>query len=215
MDELDFTTCKYDIHKLAKGEKCLNRYRDLTLYAHIFDAEDLPEGVSSDFVLRYVIATYTASSPFAIRYGNLPERKMRVLEWLGISSSDDLPDYIDDLCRLRSPSFMFRVIFFLRVQSNEDWALLQMALERYWTAMESYKNLSNDPLAETRKQTVIDGLILQIQTSRQKFLAGEKSKMTEEALSFSIASESLNIRPEQYIPIWAETNNHPYDLKRI
>jgi hypothetical protein len=220
----DFSNCRYNINQLRQTDRCVDKYPDLGAYRHIFDKKDLPKGLDSDLVLRFLILTYTSSSPFVKDYPtDLDTRKTKAMEYLGYDKEDKLTPVLRDMCLLKQVGVAARWMFFLRIQANEDWTFLVAAQERYTSIIKEFIEVSKkkdkeglsteiDAGEEKKKNDMIKGLRDQIKEGLEKFMAGEKSKVKEELISFALTAESSNIMPEQYIPIWAERNKLPYDL---
>jgi hypothetical protein len=222
MNAKDFVSCKYDIHLIQKDQLCVDRYPDLGLFREIFMKKDLPKGLDPDFVLRFLILTYTPSSPFVKeRTSDLPTRKTKVLEFLGITKQDQVTKKIEQLAMLSHIGIAHRWVTFLRIQANQDWIYLVQSQERYFNLIAEVNKLNTkgegnvvDPLDEVRKTEAVSKLRHEITKSMNDFMAGERSKILEEIVSFSLMSDSFNIMPENYIRVWAETNKLPYDLSR-
>jgi hypothetical protein len=128
-----------------------------------------------------------------------------------------MSDSIEKLCGLHESWALFRWIAFLRIQSSEIWSGLCVAEERFYKALETYIEIHTDPTKEKAKNDVLKELEIQIKQHKKDFIAGEKSKIAEEAISFVISAEGnkFSIRPEEYIPIWSRDKKLPYDLKKI
>lgn len=222
----EFSSCKYDIHLMKHGEKCLDRYADLRIFGNVFNKKDLHKNIDPEFVMKFLILCYTPSSPFVKEFSSdLKTRKTKVLNYLGIENNAQLTKEIQDVVTLKHVGVCSRWIMFLRIQCNEDWTYLVNAQERYNKLLEESVQISRkkdkktgddlddlDAMEEKRKNEMLSGVRKQIKEGMDAFLAGEKSKILDEFVNFSLLSESCNIMPEQYIPIWATTNRLPYDL---
>lgn len=225
VENSEFSSCKYDIHRMKKGEKCIDRYADLRAFRDVFEKNDLKKSLDSDFILKFLILTYTPSSPFAKDHPtDLKTRKTKVLEYLGIENSNQLTKDIQDAVTLKDLAVAKRWIIFLRIQANESWTYLVNRQEKYNEALEQSIQTAKkkdkqgndtdeiDGLEETRRNTMVKQLRNEIREGMEVFMAGERSKVLEEFVSFSLVSESFNIMPEQYVAIWAKSNKLPYDL---
>ena len=119
MNAKDFVSCKYDIHLIKDGQLCVDRYPDLGLFREVFMKNDLPEKLDADFVLRFLILTYTPSSPFVKeRTSDLPTRKTKVLEFLGITKQEQVTKEIEQLAMLNHVAIAHRWVTFLRIQAS-------------------------------------------------------------------------------------------------
>ncbi len=222
----DFTTCKYDLHRIRKEESCFDRYADLGAFRNFFTQKKLRKGLDIEFIMKFLILSYTPSSPIVKEHiSDLKTRKTKVLNYLGIDSQIQITKEIQDAVTLKDVAVASMWIMFLRIQANESWTFLVNAQERYSTLLEESVKVSRkkdkktgedtddiDGLEETRKNKMIADLRDQIKNGMEVFMLGERSKVLEEFVSFSLVSESLNIMPEEYVSIWAKTNKLPYDL---
>ena len=63
MIKLDFSKISYNIEGIPDDESVIYRFSDLANQAHILDrSDDLPEGVSADKVVRYLIYMFAIVS---------------------------------------------------------------------------------------------------------------------------------------------------------
>jgi hypothetical protein len=155
-----------------------------------------------------LILTYTPSSPFVKeRTSDLPTRKTKVLEFLGITKQDQVTKKIEQLAMLSHIGIAHRWVTFLRIQANQDWIYLVQSQERYFNLIAEVNKLNTkgegnvvDPLDEVRKTEAVSKLRHEITKSMNDFMAGERSKILEEIVSFSLMSDSFNIMSRKLHP---------------
>src|SRR5690606_14145634 len=109
-------------------------------FKEIFDKKDLPTDLDSEFVMKFLILVYTPSSPFVKTYVDLPTRKTKALNYLGVDTNFELSPSLKDMASLRHAGVSARWLTFVRIQSNEDWTFLVTCQERYVRQIEEFTN---------------------------------------------------------------------------
>jgi hypothetical protein len=213
---MNFIKLKYRLDEVPEGESVIMHFDDLRKHANAFTFQgDMPPDLSPEFVMRYIILMYSPGTP-AQEIPELNKRKAWVLSQLNVRPDKDkkLPESINGLLGNRYQNAVEKIVLFLRINRNMDWAILVAAEQK-----------QSDLLVQmfTAKEDVADERTLQqaIKMNRElydeqmvKFLDGEKSKELSEAVNQYLSEENLGIDPETYIKHYTETGK-PFDADVI
>jgi hypothetical protein len=194
---------------MNESEEVIYKFPDLLQYKNVFLANDL-SGLDADFVLRYLIYLFDVGSP-AKNIPDLKRRKAFVMTLLG-RNIEQLTDAEQNMMRWKNTGVNKRAVLFLLITGGEQYLVWKREEEKLMQLSEKPINLDFEDLndkkkaAETEKiyAELIKTCLATMQTARDNFLRGEAEKMlTEELTSFTI-SDSLGLRPEEYIRVFEE-----------
>lgn len=200
MDSKLYTKMKYRIDKVSASENVIFKFPDLSQHANIFASEiNLPQGLTADFVMRYIILMYSPGSPGVDIYPMLSKRKTWALRELGVEPSIDgsFPTEYNQLTLNKNESVRAKIVLFLRLQQPEDWAIMMRAEDMLYDllAME----LPEEPTDQKNHIGNIESLRKQLSESRERFMQGEISKALENDITKFLAQDNLGIKPEEYM----------------
>lgn len=211
--ENKYSKMKYRIDKIPSSEQVLFKFSDLSQHALIFgNTNGLPEEMSADFVMRYIILMYSPGSPGIEAYPQLNKRKSWALRELGIEPEMDgsYPRAYNDLVLNKLGNVRSKVILFLRLQQPEDWAIMIRAEEMLYNLLEL--NLPEDPSDQKNHLSNIETVRKQLTDARERFMQGETTKSLENEITKFLAQENLGIRPEEYM-MFAPDSKPPHKAK--
>jgi hypothetical protein len=207
MIKLDFSKIAYNIEGVPDDESVVYRFSDLASQSHIFDrSDDLPNDVSADKVLRYLIYMFAPGTPVREAYPDINQRKRYTLNKLNIivDETNDESGYVQ-LCLMNAGWAVDRYIAFTRLQSSEDYSIMSTADIRISALQRALLtqpvDRSNDDKnfqegLERWRQTLVD--------ARQRIMNDETSITLQKAITFSVRAENLGIQPEHYARVWRE-----------
>jgi hypothetical protein len=207
MIKLDFSKISYNIEGIPDDEAVAYRFSDLASQAHILDrSDDLPEGVSADKVVRYLIYMFAPGTPVKDAYPDINQRKRYTLNKLNIMVDDtDSEDGYAQLCMMNVDWAVERYITFTRLQCSEDYSIMCTADIRIAALQRALLtqpvDRSNDDKnfqagLESWRQTLVD--------ARSRIMNDEVSITLQKAITFSVRAENLGIQPEHYARVWRE-----------
>jgi len=207
MIKLDFTKISYNIEGIPDDEAVIYRFSDLASQAHILDrSDDLPEGVSADKVVRYLIYMFAPGTPVKDAYPDINQRKRYTLNKLNIMVDDTDPENgYAQLCMMNVDWAVERYITFTRLQCSEDYSIMSTADIRIAALQRALLtqpvDRSNDDKnfqagLESWRQTLVD--------ARSRIMNDEVSITLQKAITFSVRAENLGIQPEHYARVWRE-----------
>jgi hypothetical protein len=203
---MEYTRLKYRIDQVGEGESVIMRFDDLRKYAPIFAHQgDMPTGLDPEFVMRYIILMYSPGTP-AVEIPELNKRKAWVLGQLNVrpDANKNLPDYVNGLLGNRYRSVVEKIVLFLRINRNMDWAILVAAEQKQSDLIAQMFAPKDDVREEKTLQEAIQLNKTLYEQHLEKFLDGEKSKELSEGVTQYLAEENLGIDPESYIKDYTE-----------
>lgn len=211
--ENKYSKMKYRIDKIPTSEQVLFKFPDLSQHAVVFSSTaGLPEEMSADFVMRYIILMYSPGSPGIEAYPQLSKRKSWALIELGIEPGIDgsYPRAYNDLLLNKLGNVRAKIILFLRLQQPEDWAIMIRAEEMLYGLLEL--ELPEDPTDQKNHLANIETVRKQLTDARERFMQGETTKSLESEITKFLAQENLGIRPEEYM-MFAPDAKPPHKAK--
>lgn len=191
---------KYRIDHIPDTEKVISHFEDLMLLAHIFDNEtDLPEGVSADKVLRYLIYMYSPGTPVRNELTDLEKRKQYCLLKINVlnSEEEDVVDGYGEMCAMKDAWIIERFMAFTGLQKSVDYGLL-FTLEERSAKIQKYLLTAGIDKA-TDDKNLMDGLdrvITKLKETLDRITEGETSIALQREIMFSIQKKRLGIAPE-------------------
>jgi hypothetical protein len=204
-DESEFKKMRYNIRKYAEDDEVLWKFPDLLAYQSVFLANDLGNDLDPDFVLRYLIYLFDLGSP-AQSIPDLKRRKAYVMSVLG-KDLENLTKAEQDMMRWKNKGVNKRAIIFLLLVGGEHYFIWKREEEKLMQIGEKTIELDGSDINEKKKAAETEKIysdliklsIAQMTEARDKFLQGEKEKELQEELTSFTLSDSLGIRPEEYI----------------
>jgi hypothetical protein len=193
MDSKIYHKMKYRIDKIPMTDQVIFKFPDLMQFANIFASEiGMPQNVTADFVMRYIMLMYSPGSPGIEIYPMLAKRKTWALKELGVNPLVDgsFPTEYNELLLNKNQACRAKVVLFLRLQQPEDWAIMMRAEEMLYP---------EDPTDQKNHISNIESLRKQLSESRERFMQGEISKALENEITKFLAQDNLGIRPEEYM----------------
>jgi len=205
--ESDFSRAVYNIEGIPADQDCINQFPDLLSLAHIFMREDdLPEGVSPDKVLRYLIYMFGPGNPIRDLFvGNIERRKQWTLNKLNIEIAEGETEGYAEMCAMNKPWIADRFIAFCHFFKSADYAMIATADIR----MAKYQKMIL--LADINKAQDEGYYVANLEKWRNaidksvaNILDGETSKRLEESVVYTIKTDSLGIMPEEFTRAWRD-----------
>jgi hypothetical protein len=200
MDSKLYVKMKYRIDKVSASDSVLFKFPDLAQHANVFASEiNLPNNLTADFVMRYIILMYSPGSPGVDIYPMLSKRKTWALRELGIEPHIDgsFPTEYNELLLNKNQACRAKIVLFLRLQQPEDWAIMIRAEEMLYDLLSM--DLPEEPTDQKNHIGNIESLRRQLSESRERFMQGEISKALENDITKFLAQDNLGIRPEEYM----------------
>lgn len=200
MDSKIYHKMKYRIDKIPMTDQVIFKFPDLMQFANIFASEiGMPQNVTADFVMRYIMLMYSPGSPGIEIYPMLAKRKTWALKELGINPLVDgsFPTEYNELLLNKNQACRAKVVLFLRLQQPEDWAIMMRAEEMLYDLLSL--EFPEDPTDQKNHISNIESLRKQLSESRERFMQGEISKALENEITKFLAQDNLGIRPEEYM----------------
>lgn len=204
MIKLDFSRIAYFIEDAAEEENVIDRFSDLKLQAEVFEAEDdLPEGVSADKVLRYLIYMYAPNSPIKDAFPDINNRKKYTFNKLNIDH-EEVVGY-SELALMNQEWAIKRFVAFTRLQCSEDYGLLETSLQRMATLQAAILSQAVDKSTDDKNyQEGLERWRTTGSAARSRIMQDETSVTLQKAVTFSASASSLGIRPEEYTRVWRD-----------
>jgi hypothetical protein len=154
---------------------------------------------------------------------NIPDPKKRKVWAMQMIQQEPPYEQIwDSAIRWQIRAVNTRAIVFLMVAGSEKYAMWQYNLGKLLEIMSAEIKLEGEDekatqaamSAEKTKNDILKSLTSQISESKKEFLQGETSKeLEQEALRFTL-SDTLGIRPEEYIQAY-EMMGTPFPKEEI
>jgi len=207
---MDFSKLKYRVDQIPDNKSVVMHYPDLGRMAHVFsDQGDMPNELTPDFVMRYLILMYAPGSPFVSDFSELKSRKAKVLGFLNVSveGKNSLPAHYNNLIAFKYTSVVQKAVLLLRLCKNHEWALLRAAEEKQFLLLSQMFTKFDDVQDEKRLQDAIKANMEMLKTLKDSIIEREKSVELDEGVSQYLAEENLGIDPETYIVQYGETSS--------
>lgn len=208
---MEYEKMQYFIENIPDNENVIEKFPDLLAQAHVFMGDsDLPQGVSADKVMRYLIYMYDPNTPLRREIPDIKKRKQFALTKLNIVKAGDVevPDGYSEMCGMNKDWIVTRFIAFTKFFKSMAYEKLLVAEERYAQMnnliLTSVIDKSSDDknLQAGRKAWYDD-----IKEALTEIMDGEVSKRLEESIVFTVKMESMGLRPEEYSREYRETGN--------
>lgn len=213
MDSKLYTKMKYRVDKISASENVIFKFPELSQNANVFASEiDLPQNLTADFVMRYIILMYSPGSPGIDIYPMLSKRKTWALRELGVEPNIDgsFPTEYNELLLNKNLACRAKIVLFLRLQQPEDWAIMIRAEEMLYDLLAM--DLPVEPTDQKSHIGNIESLRKQLSESRERFMQGEISKALENDITKFLAQDNLGIKPEEYM-MFAPKGVLPHNAK--
>jgi hypothetical protein len=213
MESKAFVKMKYRIDKIPMSEQVVFKFQDLSQFANVFASSvGLPEKLTADFVLRYIILMYSPGSPGIEAYPMLSKRKGWALKELGVEPNQqgEFPTEYNELLLNKNANCRAKIILFLRLQQPEDWAIMMRTEEMLYDILAL--DMPEDPVDQKSHISNIESLRKQLSDARDRFMQGEISKALEHEITKFLAQDNLGIRPEEYM-MFAPPSVPPHKAK--
>jgi hypothetical protein len=213
MESKAFVKMKYRIDKIPMSEQVLFKFQDLSQFADVFASSvGLPERLTPDFVLRYIILMYSPGSPGIEAYPMLSKRKGWALKELGVEPNQqgEFPTEYNELLLNKNANCRAKIVLFLRLQQPEDWAIMMRTEEMLYDILAL--DMPEDPVDQKSHISNIESLRKQLSDARDRFMQGEISKALEHEITKFLAQDNLGIRPEEYM-MFAPPSVPPHKAK--
>lgn len=207
-DSYDFSSLVYNIEGIPEDQNCIEKFADLMTLSHIFMNEsDLPEGVSADKVLRYLIYMFDPGTPIrAVFVGNIERRKQWVLNKINIQLEDGVESGYSEMCAMNKTWIANRFIAFTHFFRSADEAIIataeiRMAMYQKMILTAKIDKATDEGHFVTNLGKWRDAMDLAV----QRIMDGEQSKRLQEELVYSIKTNSLGITNEEFAKTWLES----------
>jgi hypothetical protein len=213
MESKAFVKMKYRIDKIPMSEQVVFKFQDLSQFANVFASSvGLPERLTPDFVLRYIILMYSPGSPGIEAYPMLSKRKGWALKELGVEPNQqgEFPTEYNELLLNKNANCRAKIVLFLRLQQPEDWAIMMRTEEMLYDILAL--DMPEDPVDQKSHISNIESLRKQLSDARDRFMQGEISKALEHEITKFLAQDNLGIRPEEYM-MFAPPSVPPHKAK--
>lgn len=198
---LDYSSTAYQIEGVPLNKKCIERFSDLMTQAHIFDADDAPDGIDNDKVLRYLIYMFSPGTPLITAIPDIDNRKRYVLGKLELN---DQSAYAS-MCDMTEPWIIERFIAFTRLLQSEDYSIMASAevmmskISKELLAVESSKAGDYGKYRED-----LEKWRLTLVQARERILKEESSIRAQRAVTFSVKAQNMGISPEEVARVFRE-----------
>ena len=205
---MDFSKLKYRVDTIPVNKSVITQYPDLGRYAHKFaDQGDMPNELTPDFVMRYIILMYCPGSPGVEEIPELNKRKAWALRFLNVEPDNNkrVEDHINGLLGFRYRSVIDKVVLFLRVVKNHEWSLMLAAEQKQTDLLAQMFIPKTDVQEERTLQQAIEMNMRLLSDVKKRFLDGEKSRDLDDGVNQFLADENLNIDPESYMVEFGNT----------
>lgn len=201
---MDFSKMKYRVDLIPDNKNVTDIYPIFARIPLLVSPLRLPEGLTADFVLRYILLLFGQGSPFIEEITDLTKRKSAVLKFLKVQTNEknEYPESIVKMMSYSNESVLHRVVTVLRLCRSEDWSLA-MACEQKHYDLIAQKFLPREDIKD--EKTLSEAINLNLESlvsSREKVLAGENARIVQEAVMQFLADENLGIRPEEYMDVF-------------
>ena len=195
----DYKNLQYQFHKLKAGESVLTAYQDLAEIPIFHEEKGLPQGISNEFVMRYIILMYANGSPAIEKFHHIGKRKTWVMKELGVEADNGnkFPPLYDDLLLNKNALVLQKKAAFLTLQKPSDWQIWMNASEQLYYLLST--PTPNDDKAATERVKLVNELNAQINKHREAILEHETSVLVESALTTFMAVTTLGLRPEERV----------------
>jgi len=198
--ELD--NLKYPFHKYE--DDIVSNFSDLNNFRKIFTPENLPEPLTADLVLKYIILMYDPGSP-GQSYPDLKRRRVYAMQVL--NHEPPYEDTIDNMLRWKIPMVNKMATMFLFIVGGEKYALWKQAEVEMLEIIESKVEYSGDDLDEAKTYAEIQRIKRQnlslaaetLEKARSEFLQGEKSLELDRELTTFTLLDTLGLEPELWV----------------
>jgi hypothetical protein len=203
-DESEFKKMRYNIRKIAGDEEVIYKFPDLMTYKSVFLANDMGQ-LDPDFVLRYLIYMYDLGSP-ARNIVDLKKRKAYVMQLLDVNL-ETCDKNVVEMLRWKNKGVNRRAVFFLLLIGGPKYMVWQRELEKLVQVATLNIGLDEESLDDKKKAAETEklyGVIMKetldsLERAKNDFLEGEKSKELEDELTAFTLSDTLGLRPEEYV----------------
>jgi hypothetical protein len=209
---IDFSSLKYRIDIIPETEKCIKRFPELMELAHIFDnSSDLPDDVTPDKVLRYLIYMYDPKTPLRTHIPDLKKRKTTALQLINVKADEngEVSDGFNQLCSLNATWAIQRFVHFCMLHDTGNLLIAETNHEAM--ARLSEKLLSDIAMGKAGDLRILRGEIdearLAFEQAQARMHQDEINMRTIDYVKFTIRQNTLGIRPEQYIREYASRGN--------
>lgn len=203
---LDYSRIAYPIEGIPDDEQVIEKFPDLLSKADVFCRDDVPEGVDTDKVLRYLIYMYAPGTPLD-EIPDIPARKNYVLKKLGIMEGDDedvLSGY-GEMCAINKPWIVERFITFTSFHCSIDYGIMHTAMIRVQTIQKALLTAEIDKSTDdSNYQKGLEGWRVKYEEARERITKGEQSVILQRAMNFMISAKTLGISPEEFSRVWRE-----------
>lgn len=197
-----FESMFYYIEDVPEGESVVEKFPDLSSRADVFMREDdLPDGVSGDKVMRYLIYMFSPNTPIRKEIPDFNSRKKFVLNKinLDVDQYGKISEGYSAMCAMSEEWIVRRFITFTKFFRTVAYEKLALADARKAQLAEFILTSKVDKSSDDANiQKGLKGWEDDIKSALDEILQGEKSKSVEEAVLFSIRMDNLGIRPEEY-----------------
>lgn len=202
--KLDYSRIAYNIESIPEGEKCIEHFPDLMTQAHIFEADDLPEDVDSDKVLRYLIYAFAPGTPLRNAIPHLDKRRKFILGKLNLLA--EAQGGYGEMCLINKPWIIERFIAFTRLQQSEDYAILSSAEVMIDKIQRKLLDVDIDKAGDSVKyNNDLEAWRKTFSEARERIMNEEKSVELARGITFSVKAESLGLSPEETAKVWRAT----------
>jgi len=199
----------YYIENIPDDKDVITEFKDLVSLAHVFmEEKDLPEGVSADKVLRYLIYMYDPNTPLRTEIPDIKKRKQFVLKKLNLLTEGDteVPEGYSQMCMMNQEWIVKRFVAFTKFFKSIAYEKLLVAEERYAQMNHLILTSVIDKATDDKNlQTGRKAWYEDMKEALAEIMHGETSKKLEEEIVFTVKIANLGLRPEEYTREYKET----------
>lgn len=205
---IDYSRMSYPIEGMPDTERIVERFPDLTALSHVFDNDDVPDGVDNDKVLRYLIYMFAPGTPLRTEIPDFKMRKQFVLRKINIEANEDgqVADGYGEMCLMRQDWIIDRFIAFTRLFRITAYEKLAFAEVRNSQLAKAILKSEIDKATDDKNfQAGRAGWYKDIDDALKEIMDGETSRRAEEKITYRVKMDNLGLRPEEFTREYKDT----------
>lgn len=205
-ENAEYARMKFNISVIPRNQRCIDHFPELKKFEEVFMAKD--KVGDPDLVLRYIILLYSPHSP-AESIPDLKKRKIWALKDV-LKVEEPFSQSLKDMVQWKDEVINRKAVIFMWIVGGARYLMYKQAAEEIMAITTTEIKYDGADLDEQKKNADIQKVkrenltkaAAELENSQDLFLRGEKSVELEKALAEFVLSESLQIRPEEYVRIW-------------
>ena len=151
------------------------------------------KSLDNNLVMLYIICMYDMNSPYRVTYHDARKRKIEVAHDVGfkMDKTGVFEEDVEDMLRGKIKSVQMKIVEFVRMHRNEDYAYLITVEESFYNMM--YEVMSGN----ARKHGELKNIKEEFSRVKTDLLASDDNPYLNDELLRYIEKDSLGIRPEE------------------